>query len=88
MKLTKGKLTGASACGESTILSILAPGQVKLTPGEEVAAIGINNLNAGMLTELHDYLIDRPALMDDAVVKKGVYSLRALLNIPTPLSEL
>lgn len=89
MKLTKGKLSGGSTCGDdSTILTVLAPGKVTATIGEQVVVIGESKLDANRLNELHDYLVDRPALMDDNVVRQGVYSIRTLLNIQTPLSEL
>ena len=89
MKLTKGKLSAASTLGDnSTILTIVAPERVNATMGEDVAIIGESKLSADRLNELHDYLIDRPALMDDESVKLGVYALRGLLNIATPLREL
>ena len=88
MKLTKGILNAGSACGDKTILTVVAPGSVKMTPGEEVSVIGFEGFDAARLKSLHDYLVDRPSLMDEKEVKQGVWALRTILSIPTPLSEL
>jgi len=89
MKLTKGKLSAASTLGDnSTILTIVAPERVKATMGEEVSVIGFEGFDDRRLKSLHDYLIDRPSLMDERAVKDGVWALRTILNIPTPINEL
>ena len=89
MKLTKGKVSTASTLGDnSSILTIIVPERVNTTMGEEVSVIGFEGFDDRRLKSLHDYLIDRPSLMDERAVKDGVWALRTILNIPTPINEL
>ena len=89
MKLTKGKVSTASTLGDnSSLLTIIVPERVRATMGEEVSVIGFEGFDDRRLKSLHDYLVDRPSLMDEKEVKDGVWALRTILNIPTPISEL
>jgi hypothetical protein len=89
MKLTKGKVSTASLLGDhSSLLSILVHEQVVAKMGEEVSVIGFEGFDERRLRALHDYLVDRPSLMDERAVKDGVWALRTILNIPTPINEL
>lgn len=48
--------------------------------GKEVLVVDRELVALDWLNELHDYLIDRPALMDDKEVKDGVFALKKILN--------
>lgn len=81
MKLIKTLLISATADGEGTVIAVSAEGQFPVTVGTVVTMIGFEGFDESRLKSLHDYLVDRPSLMNDKEVKEGVRALKTILDL-------
>lgn len=84
MKLTKGRVIAGENMGNGvTDFTIRTAERTTITLCEDVTTFSLPGFDESRLKVLYDYLINRPALMDDKEVKGGVLAISYLLGLKT-----